>query len=38
MMVRGVIIRHLALPGQLADSEAAVKELFSRFGNRFTTA
>ena len=34
MMVRGVIIRHLALPGQLADSEAAVKELFSRFGNR----
>ena len=34
IMQKGVIIRHLALPGQLADAEAAVQALFSRFGNR----
>lgn len=34
MMQKGVIIRHLSLPGHLSDSQAAIGTLFSRFGNR----
>ena len=34
MMVKGVIIRHLSLPGHLSDSKAAMQALFSRFDNR----
>ena len=33
MMTRGVIIRHLCLPGHLEESRQVVKTLFERYGN-----
>lgn len=33
-MTRGVVIRHLLLPGHEEDSEAAVKLLYGRYGNK----
>ena len=33
MMTRGVIIRHLCLPGHLEESRQVVKTLFARYGN-----
>ena len=34
MLVRGVIVRHLVMPGRLDDSRAVVRELWERYGNR----
>lgn len=34
LMRRGVIFRHLLLPGHLDDSKQVLQRLFSRFGNR----
>lgn len=34
MMQRGVIVRHLALPGQGRDSRAVLKTLLSRYGDK----
>ena len=34
MLERGVIVRHLVLPGRLDDSRAVVRELWGRYGNR----
>lgn len=34
MMQKGVILRHLSLPGHLSDSQKVVKTAFSRYGNR----
>jgi putative pyruvate formate lyase activating enzyme len=33
LLRRGIIVRHLMLPGQLADSKAIVRALFERYGN-----
>lgn len=33
IMKKGVIIRHLLLPGQLADSKAVIKALYDKFGD-----
>lgn len=33
VLVRGVIVRHLLLPGHLDDSLEAIQQVFSRFGN-----
>lgn len=32
-MRRGIIVRHLMLPGQLSDSKAVVRHVFERYGN-----
>lgn len=34
MIQKGVIVRHLMLPGQLMDSKAVVRHLFETFGNQ----
>ncbi len=34
MMIRGVIVRHLQLPGCLADSKKVVKYLYETYGNQ----
>jgi len=34
IMRKGVIVRHLALPGQLEDSKRVIKYLFETYGNR----
>ncbi|WP_051656814.1 radical SAM protein [Butyrivibrio sp. AE3004] len=34
LMTRGVIVRHLMLPGQLQDSKAVISKLIERFGNK----
>ena len=34
MLARGVIVRHLVMPGRLSDSQAVVRELWERYGNR----
>lgn len=33
-MVKGVIVRHMVIPGHADDSKAVLSELFSRFSNR----
>ncbi len=33
MMKKGVIVRHLVLPGQVDDSKAVIKQLYNNFGN-----
>ena len=33
LIKKGVIIRHLLLPGKIIESKAALKKLFNRFGN-----
>ena len=33
MMKKGVIVRHLVLPGQIDDSKAVIKQLYNTFGN-----
>lgn len=33
MLTRGLIVRHLVLPGQLADSKRIIKHLFERYGH-----
>ena len=34
LMKKGVIIRHLMLPGHLSDSKKVIRELLQRFGNK----
>jgi putative pyruvate formate lyase activating enzyme len=34
MLQKGIVIRHLCLPGHLSDSKDAVAALFQRYGNR----
>ena len=34
LMTRGVIVRHLVMPGRLDDSKRVVAELWERYGNR----
>jgi putative pyruvate formate lyase activating enzyme len=34
LMTRGIIVRHLVLPGRLDESRQVVRELWERYGNR----
>lgn len=34
LMKRGVIVRHMVMPGQVADSKAVIRELYETYGNR----
>ena len=34
LMTRGVIVRHLVMPGRIEDSKIVVRELWERYGNR----
>ena len=36
MMRKGVIVRHLLLPGKLAESKRVIEYLFSEYGNDIT--